>query len=157
VAISQETPEILDTGGGLRHARPLLGPGPVFTLNTDAVWDGPNPLCLLRDSWDDARMDALLVTVSPKNAIGHRGTGDFIADAQGRLARGDGQIYTGAQIIRTDALAEIPAQAFSLNLLWDRMRREGRLFGLSYPGRWCDVGHPEGISLAEALIGGRDV
>lgn len=157
VAISHEDPDILETGGGLRHALPLLGDGPVFTLNTDAVWDGPNPLTLLRDAWDGARMDALLVTIPAENAIGHPGTGDFLADAQGRLKRGPGQIYVGAQIIRTEMLAGIPDHAFSLNQVWDRMLAAGRVYGLSYPGRWCDVGRPEGIALAEAMIEGRNV
>lgn len=157
VAISHEVPDILETGGGLRHALPLLGKGPVFTLNTDAVWDGPNPLTLLREAWDETAMDALLVTISPENAVGHAGPGDFTADAQGRLTRGPGQVYAGAQIIKTDLLPEIPQRAFSLNLLWDRMLAKGRVFGLPYPGRWCDVGHPEGIALAESMIEGRDV
>lgn len=157
VAISHETPDILETGGGLRHALPLLGEGPVMTLNTDAVWDGPNPLTLLREAWDGARMDALLVTIPPQSAVGHAGIGDFLADAQGRLTRGAGQIYAGAQIIRTEMLATIPQRAFSLNLLWDRMLASGRAYGLSYPGRWCDVGHPEGIALAEGMIEGRNV
>ena len=37
-------PEILETGGGLKAALPLLGAGPVMTLNSDAVWTGDNPL-----------------------------------------------------------------------------------------------------------------
>ena len=61
IPVAVETPEILDTGGGLRAALPLLGPGPVFTLNTDAVWTGPNPLVTLAGAWDPARMDALLL------------------------------------------------------------------------------------------------
>ena len=44
VALSHEAPLVLETGGGLKHALPLLGDGPVFTLNTDAVWAGVNPL-----------------------------------------------------------------------------------------------------------------
>ncbi len=157
VAISHETPDILETGGGLRKALPLLGEGPVFTMNTDAIWDGPNPITLLRDGWDDSRMDGLLITIPGENAVGHGGAGDFIADDQGRLHRGPGQVYGGVQIIRTEALHEIPQAAFSLNLLWDRMLADGRLFGLSYPGRWCDVGRPEGIALAERMIGYADV
>ena len=157
VVVSHETPDILDTGGGLRHALPLLGEGPVFTLNTDAVWQGPNPLDLLKKAWNPARMDALLVTVPPENAIGHAGPGDFVADPAGRLRRGPGQVYAGAQIICPDALHKIDETAFSLNLLWDDMLARGRIFGLAYPGQWCDVGHPDGIALAEAMIGGQDV
>jgi len=152
VALSQEAPEILDTGGGLRAARPLLGPGPVFTLNTDAIWSGPNPLELLRAAWDAEAMDALLICVSPDRALGHAGGGDFAIDAAGRVRRGPGAIYGGAQILRTDLLDEIAEEVFSLNRVWDRMLARGRLFALDYPGRWCDVGHPGGIALAESLL-----
>ncbi|HSG55144.1 MAG TPA: nucleotidyltransferase family protein [Paracoccaceae bacterium] len=157
VLFSVEQPEILETGGGLRHAVPLLGDGPVFTLNTDAIWKGPNPLTLALQAWDPGRMDALLVCVSPDMAVGHTGTGDFVLDDTGRLSRGPGWIYGGAQIIRTEGLNEIRDSAFSLNLLWDRMLERGRLFGFRYPGQWCDVGRPEGIALAERLIGQGDV
>jgi MurNAc alpha-1-phosphate uridylyltransferase len=157
VALSIEAPDILETGGGLRHALPLLGDGPVFTMNTDAVWCGPNPLKLLRTAWEPARMDALLLCIPPAGAIGHQGNGDFHLGPDGRIARGSGLIYSGVQIIKTDALHEIRETAFSLNLLWDQMGLANRLFGLTYPGEWCDVGHPEGIALAESLLERCDV
>lgn len=157
VALSRETPEILETGGGLRAALPLLGPGPVFTLNTDAVWDGPNPLALLREAWDPAVMDALLLCLPPDRALGHMGHGDFAIGPDGRASRGPGLVYSGAQIVDPAGLHAIPDTAFSLNLLWDRMIAAGRLHALAYPGRWCDVGRPEGIALAEAMLEGRDV
>jgi MurNAc alpha-1-phosphate uridylyltransferase len=152
VLISPEQPRILETGGGLKAALPLLGTGPVFTANTDAIWRGPNPLALLSAAWDPARMDGLLVCVPRTRAHGHDGAGDFTADAEGRLTRGPGLIYGGAQILATEGLAMIAAEAFSLNLLWDRMLAEGRLYGLIYPGQWCDVGSPEGIARAEDLL-----
>ncbi|WP_372674392.1 nucleotidyltransferase family protein [Aquicoccus sp.] len=152
LAFSHETPDILDTGGGLRHALPLLGPGPVFTLNTDAVWRGPNPLSLLARAWNPDEMDALLICVPKPRAIGHAGPGDFLLDDSGRLSRGPGHVYGGVQIVKTHLLHDIPERAFSLNRLWDRMARADRLFGLPYPGKWCDVGHPEGIALAERML-----
>lgn len=152
-----EAPQILDTGGGLRNALPMLGQGPVYTLNTDAIWSGPNPLALLAAAWRPEDMDALLICIPPTAAIGHEGTGDFGIDAQGRLARGAGYIYGGAQIIRTHTLADVDQPAFSLNLVWDEMLARGRVHGLVYPGRWCDVGYPGGIPLAEALLGDRNV
>ncbi|MFX0545476.1 nucleotidyltransferase family protein [Roseovarius sp. S1116L3] len=157
VAISHEAGEILDTGGGLRAAMPLLGGSPVYTMNTDAVWRGPNPLAQLAQAWDEGRMDALLLCLPPAQAIGHVGSGDFTLDDQGRAARGPGLIYSGAQIIRTDALAKMPEGAFSLNKLWDRMMAEGRLYGTVYSGQWCDVGHPGGIALAENMLAMPDV
>ncbi|WP_241480945.1 nucleotidyltransferase family protein [Leisingera sp. ANG-M6] len=157
VLISHEMPEILDTGGGLRHALPMLGGGPVFTMNTDAIWKGPNPLQLAQKAWDPDRMDALLVCVPLANAIGRSGQGDFSADAEGRISRGGNLVYGGVQILKTQGLQDVEEQVFSLNVLWNRMAAAGRLFALEYPGRWCDVGHPEGIKLAEDLIAADDV
>lgn len=152
VALSPEPDAILDTGGGLKAALPLLGPGPVFTLNSDAVWQGENPLSALAAAWDDSRMEGLLLLIDRDRAIGHAGPDDFRTDPQGRLSRGPGRVYSGAQIIRTDDLAMIEQPAFSLNLLWDRMIARGTLYGLGYTGQWCDVGRPESIPLAEALL-----
>ncbi|QAX31495.1 nucleotidyltransferase family protein [Leisingera sp. NJS204] len=157
VRISLESPEILDTGGGLRQALPLLGDGPVFTMNTDAIWKGPNPLSLALQAWDPDRMDALLVCVPLERAAGRTGGGDFSADADGRISRGGKLVYGGVQILKTGGLDQVKEQAFSLNLLWNQMAAQGRLFALEYPGRWCDVGHPEGITLAEDLVAADDV
>lgn len=161
VHLSWERELILETGGGLRRALPLLGPGPVATLNPDAVWTGPNPLVRLADNWNEALMEGLLM-VAPVEAVYPRGgRSDFSMGAQGRLTRhaetgGPGFVYLGAQIIRTDGLAAIDAPAFSLNRLWDAMIAEGRVFGLVHPGGWCDVGRPEGIAEAEAMLAAAD-
>ena len=152
VAVSVETPDILDTGGGLKAALPLLEAETVFTSNGDAVWSGPNPFDLLAEAWRPHRMDALLLTVPLPMAVGRKGGGDFALGADGRLRRGGLRVYTGVQIVKTARVAEIPEPIFSLNVLWNRLADEGRLFGASYPGRWCDVGHPEGIRLAEEML-----
>ena len=156
IALSHETPTILETGGGLKAALPLLDGNPVLTLNTDAVWTGANPLTQLIAAWDAARMDGLLLLLPAAHATGHTGTGDFLMDGEGRLTRAKGAagaVYLGAQMLRTDGLADISAKVFSLNLLWDRMITEGRLFGLIHDGGWCDVGKPEGVAQAETLLG----
>lgn len=152
IAVRTEVPAILDTGGGLRAALPLLGAGPVFTLNSDAVWAGPNPLATLRATWDPARMDALLLLLPPGRATGHAGTGDFRIGADGTLSRGPGLVYSGAQIVEPARLAAFEEPVFSLNALWDALIAEGRLHGVLHPGGWCDVGRPEAIPLAEALL-----
>ncbi len=153
IAISDESDALLETGGGLRRALPLLGPGPVFTMNTDAVWQGDNPFQTLAAGWGPG-MGALLLLADPADAVGHSGPGDFIAGPDGRLTRGPGLIYVGAQIVDPGLLAEIPEAAFSLNLLWDRMIAAGTLYGIRLRGRWCDVGRPESIALAEAMLKG---
>ncbi|QOL82025.1 nucleotidyltransferase family protein [Pseudooceanicola spongiae] len=157
VMVNREAPDLLDTGGGLRNALPLLGDGPVFTMNTDAVWNGPSALECLAQAWDPERMDALLLGVPPEHALGHAGQGDFSVDAEGRAARGPGLIYSGVQILQTKELLEIEDSVFSLNALWDRMIVRERLFILPYPGQWCDVGRPENIAMAEAMLRGEDV
>lgn len=157
VLFSHETPDILETGGGLRLALPLLGDGPVFTMNTDSVWTGPNPLAQLAAAWEPDRMDALLLCIPREKAVGHAGHGDFLLDDQGRVSRGPSLVYSGLQILKTTGLAEIPDKAFSLNLLWDQMLQDGRMFGIPYSGRWCDVGTPQGIDLAEAMLEDADV
>ena len=157
VMISHESPDILDTGGGLRHALPLLGQDPVFTMNTDVIWKGPNPMQLARDTWDPNQMDALLVCVPLNRAIGRKGSGDFTADDAGRINRGGDLVYGGVQILKTDGLHKVPDKVFSLNVLWNQIHDANRLFAIEYPGYWCDVGYPEGIELAENLLKSKDV
>jgi MurNAc alpha-1-phosphate uridylyltransferase len=150
--------ELLETGGGLKRALPLLGPGPVFTLNADMVWTGANPLAALAAAWKGQESDggALLALVPREAATGHAGPGDFFLDA-GRLRRRAGAatapfVYAGAQIIDPAALAGFDAAVFSLNPVWDALIARGRLRGIVHPGGWVDVGRPEGIALAEALL-----
>ena len=102
-------------------------------------------------------MDALLLCIPKVNAIGHTGAGDFLIDADNRLSYGPGDIYTGIQIIRTDRLAEIAETSFSLKLLWEKLLEEKRMFGTQYDGKWCDVGTPEGVTLAEDMLGNANV
>lgn len=159
VAVSHEE-EILETGGGLKRALPLLGAsnseaGPVVTLNPDVVWQGGNPLAALATHWDPARMDALLLVKERAGLPGRKGKADFLLDGAGRITRApgdEGVVYLGAQIVATGDLSVIPEEAFSLNLIWDRMIARGRAFGLLWPGGWCDVGSPEGLAEAEALL-----
>lgn len=157
VQVVVEEPDILETGGGLRNALPLLGDGPVFTSNTDAVWRGPNPFQLLLEAWQPADMDALLLCLPKESAIGHKGKGDFVLSETGQISRGPGVVYSGIQILKTDDLNDISETSFSLNLLWDQMHKTGRLYGLTYPGKWCDVGSPKGITLAEEMLEATDV
>ncbi len=153
----REVPDILETGGGLRHALPLLGGDTVMTLNSDAVWAGPNPLRLLLDAWDPARMDALLLCVPVDQTRGYNGTGDFALQDDGQIVRGSGPVYAGAHILKTDRLHDVAEAAFSLNVVWNAMADTGRLHGVSYPGLWCDVGHPDGIAAAEAMLADHNV
>ncbi len=148
-----EKPEILDTGGGLKAALPVLKSQTVFTSNSDAIWSGPNPFSALAKHWMPASMDALLLLVPLDRAVGRQGGGDF--DLQnGRLIRSGDFVYTGVQILNTDPVVAHRESVFSLNTVWDTIASRDRLYGAVYPGHWCDVGHPEGIALAEQLLSG---
>lgn len=155
--------EILDTGGGLVNALPKLEGEAIVTMNPDAILVGPNPIRWLVQSWDPAVMDALLLLVAPGNAIAHAGRGDFTADegagpatepfALRRCRPGQaGWIYSGIEIMARSPLDPLPTERFSLNKVWDDLIATGRLFGATYPGRWVDVGTPEGLAAAETLL-----
>lgn len=152
VTISDERDRLLDTGGGLRNALPHLPGEAVFTLNADAVWTGPPALETLATQWRPADMDALLLLVPAERATGHLGSGDFRVLPDGRLRRGGPFVYTGAQIIRTAPVAAHPFEVFSLNAIWNDLERRDRLFGVVHMGGWCDVGYPEAVPLAEAML-----
>ncbi|WP_022703348.1 nucleotidyltransferase family protein [Pseudorhodobacter ferrugineus] len=160
IALSWERGKILETGGGLRAALPQLGAGPVFTLNTDAVWTGPNPLATLQSHWDGEIMDALLLLAPPSQIKEFQGKGDFLLRADGQITRAKGAAglaYLGAQILRPVGIDAVADAAFSLNILWDQMIAQGRAYGVLHSGSWCDVGRPEGIIEAETLLGARNV
>lgn len=155
VVISHEPGPILETGGGLKAALPLLGPGPVAVLNSDGIWTGANPLVQLAEAWDPGRMEALLLLLPLGETLAHGPTGDFRLDAAGRLSRGQGgedHVYIGAQILSPARIAATADPVFSLNRPWTEMIAAGTAYGLLHRGRWCDVGHPEGIAAAEALL-----
>jgi N-acetyl-alpha-D-muramate 1-phosphate uridylyltransferase len=157
VVISHEPDVILETGGGMKAALPLLGPGPVASLNSDGIWTGANPLAELAAVWDSTGMDALLLLLPLDRTLAHGPKGDFRLDADGRISRGAGgedHVYIGAQILNPDTLHGIDTQAFSLNVVWNRIIAAGRGFGVIHQGGWCDVGHPAGIAKAEHLLAG---
>jgi MurNAc alpha-1-phosphate uridylyltransferase len=140
----------------VKNALGVLGAGPLFTLNADAVWDGPAPLRALAQAWDPDRMDGLVALVPLASAVGRLGGGDFSMDAEGRIGwdKGpEGLVYVGAQILKTERIAAHPGVRFSLIEVWNDMMRDGRLFGHLHDGRWADVGHPAGIPAAEAMVG----
>ncbi|NKX45284.1 nucleotidyltransferase family protein [Roseicyclus persicicus] len=155
IHLSIEAPAILDSGGGIKRALPALRTSPIATLNADAVWSGPPPLPVLAAAWDPARMGALMLLVPRDRAVGRQGAGDVARAPDGRLGwdRTDtGLVHTGAQLIDPALVAAHPGEVFSLRAIWQALIDEGRLFGVLYPGRWADVGHPEGLALAEAML-----
>jgi MurNAc alpha-1-phosphate uridylyltransferase len=161
IVISDERDKLLDTGGGIVKALPLLGDAPFFVLNSDSFWidEGEPALARLARAWDDRRMDCLLLLSRLDRTVGYDGTGDFTMDENGRLARrrdrpGEALAYIGGYLVHPRLLHGEPLRAFSMNLLWDRAIATGRLFGLVHGGRWIHVGTPASIAGAEAALAG---
>jgi N-acetyl-alpha-D-muramate 1-phosphate uridylyltransferase len=159
ILISDERDKLLETGGGLMKAAPLLGDAPFLCANSDNLWiDGPsNSVAMLSELWDDARMDALLLVVPHARATCHSGPGDFHMDGAGRLSRRKtGHIapfvFTGVQIMSPRLLRDPPGDVFSTNVFWNRAIEQGRLFGASHQGLWFDVGTPQAIPVVESVI-----
>jgi len=159
ITISDERAELLETGGGMVKAQPLL-PDPFFCLNADNIWlDGPRSgFHDLSRYWNAERMDALLLVVPHSRAINFEGKGDFHMDSMGRLSRRKpGRIapfiYTGIQLVSHRLLRDAPGGRFSTNILWNRAIEEGRLFGASFTGQWYEVGTPQAIRPTEDALG----
>lgn len=158
IDLSDERDLLLETGGGMVKAQPLL-PDPFFCLNSDNIWlDGPrNAFAELSGAWDPARMDALLLVVRHPVAHNYDGKGDFHLDPLGRVSRRrSGRIapfiYTGVQLVSHRLLRDAPEGPFSTNLLWSRAIEEGRLFGWVHTGEWFEVGTPQAIAPTEARL-----
>lgn len=158
IVVSDERDALLDSGGGVVRALPLLGPESFFLLNADTFWiDGGEPaLKRLALAWDGEAMDILLMLARPESATGHSGGTDFLLDLDGRLARAKGDpsglIYAGAAILHPRVFAGAEAVRQSLNLYFDRAIAAGRLFGAVLDGSWITVGTPDAIEPAEAAV-----
>ena len=150
---------LLDTGGGIAAALPLLGEAPFLVTNSDVFWlNGPtSALGRLSTAWDDETMDGLLMLHSTVEAFGYDGVGDFNIDPFSRLARRPEKevspyLFTGVQILHPRLFADAPKGAFSMNPLWDRAIEAGRLYGMIHDGEWFHVGTPQGLAEAERYL-----
>ena len=159
IAISDEREALLETGGGMIRALPLIDADPFFCVNSDNIWlDGPrNAFGALSDAWNPEKMDALLLLVNHARAFNYQGLGDFHLDQEGRITRRRAGriapfIYTGLQIVSHRLLRDAPEGAFSTGVLWNRAIAEGRLHGVSHTGLWYEVGEPQMIAPTEAAL-----
>jgi N-acetyl-alpha-D-muramate 1-phosphate uridylyltransferase len=150
---------LLETGGGVARALPMLGGAPFAVVNGDAFWlDGPTPaLARLAAAFDAAEMDALLLMVRTTQVEGVVGKGDFLLDPIGRMRRPKEReiapyLYAGVQILNPALFEGAPAGAFSLNRLYDRAMEAGRLFGLVHDGVWFHLSTPEDLRNAEDTL-----
>jgi N-acetyl-alpha-D-muramate 1-phosphate uridylyltransferase len=159
IVISDERSRLLDQGGGIKRALPLIGDAPFFLCNTDAFWiEGPRSnLRRLAAAFDAERMDAILLVASSAGAVGVDWPGDFSFDAEGRLAPREDRhvapfVYTGVGIIKPELFAGETRDVFRLAPFFFEAARKGRLYGQRLDGLWLHVGRPEAIAEAERAI-----
>ena len=159
VLVSDESDALLDSGGGIKKALPLLGADPFYILNADSFWlDGPHAnLQRLAEHWQPAAMDLLLLIATPSQATGYDGSGDFTMTQDGRLTFRDKNhtapfIYAGCGIIKADLFDAMPDSPFSLSLLFRQAASRGRLYGLVLDGLWMHVGTIPAIAEAEQRL-----
>jgi MurNAc alpha-1-phosphate uridylyltransferase len=159
VAVSDERDLLLDTGGGLIRALPLISDDPFICVNADNWWtdDGENAFTRLMSAWNGETMDVLMLLIPYAEANNTQGQGDFDLDCDGRLSRRkpDQQaayVWTGIQILSKALIIDPPSDVFSTNVFWDRAISKGRCYGLVHRGLWFDVGYPDAITATEAKL-----
>jgi N-acetyl-alpha-D-muramate 1-phosphate uridylyltransferase len=157
IALSRED-ELLETGGGILKALPLLD-DVFYVVNSDVIWlEGTVPaLKRLARAWDLARFDALLLLQRTTSALGYTGQGDFFVDPLGAVRRRRERevapfLFAGLQILHRRLFDGKSPGKFSINLLWDKALAAGRLGAIVHDGEWYDIGNPEGLALAEERL-----
>lgn len=159
IRTSDESGRVLGTGGGIFKALPHFDGEPFFVHNADSIWvEGyGHALNRMIARWNPQEMDALLLAAPLVNSIGYEGPGDFLMDADGRLARVPEQrlspfAYPGVQIVHPRLFDGMKQGDFSINPLWDKAIERGQLFGLRLDGVWMHVGTPEALVQSEAWL-----
>jgi MurNAc alpha-1-phosphate uridylyltransferase len=160
ITISHE-PELMETGGGVKKALPLLGAEPFFVINGDSFWlNGPrSALGELAAVWDRERMDGLMLLQATARARGYEGRGDFNLDPEGRLEwRSEGRssafVFAGVMIVHPRVFEGTPDGPFSMRLVYERLIGAGRLFGINHDGEWFHIGTPDALAAAEEFMAG---
>lgn len=161
IAISDERDALLETGGGLQKARPLLGDAPVLVANIDSVWTSDSDVEVVetvRRAWDPERMDVLLMLARTDRCLGFDGPGDAFIEPDGRLRfrRPDEPsaplAYMGLHATKPQVVDDQPEGAWGLMRAWRPLAEQGRVHGVVLDGFWMHVGDPESRDAAEARL-----
>lgn len=159
IIISDERDSLLETGGGVVKALPLLGDDPILICNIDAVWVEFAPvISALMNAWCPDRMSDLMLVAPKPRTLGYPGVGDFDMDREGRISWRSGEtafwVYAGVQIFKPVMAKPYPLEKFSRTVIWRKSIERGRVYGLPIPGIWMHVGDPETLKEAEAMLNG---
>ena len=159
IRISDERAALLETGGGVTKALPLIDADPFYVINSDNLFvDGSvDTLRLLAQRWNPAEMDALLLLVPLARAAGYEGRGDFHMDARGAVRRRAEHrvapyVYSGVQLLAKSLFEGEPVEPFSMWRIWDRLLASKRLYGIVHQGLWFHVGTPQAVTETESQL-----
>lgn len=157
IIISDEREKLLETGGGVVKALPLLGHDPILICNIDAIWtENAAALKYMIAAWDPTIMDDLLLLAPIGDTLGYHGKGDFDLSEDGHLSRRSGEtapyVYAGVQIARLDPVKPFPIEKFSRNKIWDISLEKSRIFGHVLEGFWMHIGDPVARDEAEGRL-----
>jgi len=150
IVYSNEGEPALETGGGIRHALPLLGEQPFLVVNGDIWTDFP----LAGLSLPPGDLAWLMLVDNPE----HHRQGDFYLQ-QGRVLDTDtpqtentALTFSGIGIYDAQLFASSPDAAFPLGPLLRSAMRENRVAGQHFNGRWYDIGTPERLAELDSLL-----
>jgi len=152
---------LLETGGGVRAARAILGPDPFYVVNGDAFWlNGPLSALLRLAAVFDQSVDGVLLVQRSSHVHADVGFGDFALDKWGIPRRREEReiapyIYAGVQLIHPRLLNEMPEGAFSMNRAWDIALAAGRLRAVVHDGLWFHLSTPPDLVEAEQILEAR--
>lgn len=158
IEFSDEVELLLDTGGGVAAALPLIDGDVFLVTNSDALWrDGLGPaIAALKATWTND-MDALILLADMNRAHGFDGAGDFFLDDD-RTPRRRAEspsaplAYSGTQLVHRRLFNTHPEGAFSFNALWDKANRTQTLKAIIHQDDWYHVGTPDAVRpTADAL------
>jgi MurNAc alpha-1-phosphate uridylyltransferase len=163
IRISDETVELLDSGGGIYKALSHFEGEAFFHANSDTVWaEGTgHALDKLKAAWDPDRMDALMLLAPTVNTVCYDGSGDFMMDSEGLLSRVPEKriapfVWMSMEILHPRLFDEVPAEKkFSVNPLWDKAIAKKRLYGQRLDGVWMHIDRPDAIAASEAFLADR--
>lgn len=153
---------LLETGGGIKRALPLLGDEPFLVVNSDAVWlDDAKPLLKpLMAAFDAEKHDVLMCVVPVSETKDFQPLGDFVFDPDTKVLSRKGPreswnvVFAGVHVTKPGVVMREVAEAFSLNVVWEEIRERGRMHGWLYEGEWREIGSHQGLELARALVAG---
>ncbi|HEY9010664.1 MAG TPA: nucleotidyltransferase family protein [Devosia sp.] len=146
--------QLLNTGGGVKAALPLLETDPFFVMNADSLWlDGDTPLARMRKAYDG---EITLLCVHPARASGFsRRSHDFCLAPDGEVTndRGAPVIYAGTALLPRRIMESAPEGPFSLFDLFEAALERGELRGVALGAPWLHVGDPDALAAAEKRLG----